>query len=123
MVAVRIICVGTNSQCNNEIMCFILQSTLHTLLYRYIYSIIVFLQVYKQNIDLKVEISQLKLSEKNLSDEFEKLKDKYHCLSQDFEKTTFIMEAEIVMDQLEKTLIEIKANFEKSSLDKVHIHI
>ena len=84
---------------------------------------LIFQQIYKQNIDLKVEVSQLKLSEKNLSDEFEKLKDKYHSLSQDFEKTTFIKEAEIVMDQLEKTLTEIKLNIEKSSLDKVHTQL
>ena len=84
---------------------------------------LIFLQIYKQNIDLKVEVSQLKLSENNLSDEFEKLKDKYHSLSQDFEKTTFIKEAEIVMDELEKTLIEIKSSIEKSSLDKVHTQL
>ena len=95
-------------------------SSLHYIA-KYIYSIIVFLQVYKQNIDLKDKVFQLKLSENNLSDEFEKLKLKYHSLSQNFEKTIFM--AEIAMNELEETLIEIKSKFKNSSLDKVHTYV
>jgi len=55
------------------------------------------------------------LSGKRLSNELRKLKDKYHSLSHDFEKSIFINEAEGIMEQLEEILTETKSNFEELS--------
>ena len=64
------------------------------------------LQVYKQNVELKAEVTQLKSSEK--LKELEQLKEKYDSLSQDFDNS------EKIMDQLEET----KSNFENLPLLK-----
>ena len=69
------------------------------------------MQVDEQNAGLKAEVSELKSSKKYLSNELRKLKDKYHSLSQEFEKSIFIDEAEGIMDQLEEMLTEVKSNF------------
>ena len=74
---------------------------------------VVFIQVYK----LKAENSQLK-------NELRKLKDKYHSLSQDFEKSIFNNEAEEIMDQLEEILTETKSNLEKlPHFQKLSVHM
>ena len=70
------------------------------------------MQVYEQNADLQDEVSQLKSSKKQLSNELRKLKDRYHSLSQDFGKTIFINEAEGIMDQLAERLSEITSKIE-----------
>ena len=66
------------------------------------------MQVY----DLKAEISKLKSSKKHLSNEFRKLKDQYHSLSQEIKKSVFLHEAEAIMGHLEEMLTEVKSSFE-----------
>ena len=70
-------------------------------------------QVCEQNTNLRAEISQLKSSKKQLSSELGRLKDKYQSLSKDYEKSTFISEAEKLMDRLEEILNETKSNLTK----------
>ena len=60
----------------------------------------------EQNTYLKTEVTQLKSSKKQLSSELGRLKDKY-------QKSTFINEAERIMEQLNGILIETKSNFTK----------
>jgi len=78
------------------------------------------MQVYEQNTSLKLEVSQLESSGKCLSNELRRVKEMYHNLSQDLGKSTFINEAEGIMDQLEGILTETKTKFEKLSFLKKH---
>lgn len=76
------------------------------------------------NTNLLAEVAQLKSSKTQLSSELAGLKDKYLNLNQDFEKSTFINEAEEMMDQLDKILADTKLNFNKLPFfkkQKVHL--
>ena len=86
------------------------------MLHKYHYSI----QVHEQNNKLKTEISQLKSSKRQLSSDFDKLKEKCHDLAQEFEKSNFINEAEGIMARLEETLAEIESNLNNLPFIKRH---
>ena len=68
------------------------------------------MQVCEQNTNLKAEVIQLRSSKKQLSSELGKLK---QSLSQGFVKSTFINDAEGIMEQLEGILLETKSKLPK----------
>lgn len=73
--------------------------------------------MYKQNIALKAKVAQLESSEQNLSNELERMNDKYQSL---FDKSILTNEAELqgIMDQLKELLTGTKSSLEKLPLLK-----
>ena len=73
---------------------------------------------------MQTEYNKLKSSEKRFSDELKMLQQKYDNLCAEFEKKTFIHEAEEKMEQLQNTLADSISEFKKLALytqDKVCI--
>lgn len=75
-----------------------------------------FVQVCEQNTNLKAEVIQLRSSKKQLSSELGRLK------HEEFVKSTFINEAEGIMEQLEGTLLETKSTLPFLKKHKVYVH-
>ena len=72
--------------------------------------------MYEQKDSLQAEYNKLKSSEKRFSDELKILKLKYDNLCEEFERKTFIHEAEEKMEQLQITLTDSISEFKKLAL-------
>ena len=66
------------------------------------------MKVYVQENYPKTNANQLKLSELQSSINLESLKEKYYILTQEFEKSTYINEAEGIMGELEEILTTLE---------------